>query len=219
VPSGELTNLPFLEQLARTSDELIVSTGMSWLCEVEAAVRTVQTAGCPRLTLLHCVTEYPAPIDQVNLSAMGVLASAFGLPVGYSDHTAGIDIPIAAVALGATVIEKHFTLDPAMSGPDHAASLNPEDFSKMVQAIRNTEQAIGDGRKRPADCELGNVSVVRKSLVAARDLRAGESLSPEDITIKRPGTGLAPALLTQLVGRRARRDIRADELLAWRDVD
>lgn len=218
IPSGELTNLLFLRHIAAKGKEIILSTGMSWLAEVEAAVRTLQEAGAEKLSLMHCVTEYPAPCDQINLRAMQTLAKAFDLPVGYSDHTAGIEIPIAAVAMGAVSIEKHFTLDTRMNGPDHAASLNPADFGRMVQGIRNVEQALGDGRKRPAACEIPNIDIVRKSVIAARDIQAGQILTREDLILKRPGSGIAPADLQQLIGRQARRAIAQDEMLAWVDV-
>ncbi len=218
VPSGEITNLPYLEHLGAKGRPVILSTGMAWLGEVETAVRTLHGAGVHDLTLLHCVTEYPAPPEQINLRAMATLATAFGLPVGYSDHTAGIEIAVAAVALGATVIEKHFTLDTRMPGPDHGASLDPTSFTAMVTAIRSVELALGDGRKRPAPCELANLTVVRKSVVAARDLRAGERLERGDVTLKRPGSGIAPHELEHVVGRHAARDIAADEMIGWQDL-
>lgn len=218
IASGEMTNLPLLRHLAATGKELIVSTGMSWLGEVETAVRTLESAGAGHTTLLHCVTDYPAPVDQVNLAAMTTLSQAFGLPVGYSDHTTGIEIAVAAVALGATVVEKHFTLDVNMLGPDHAASLDPAAFTRMVAAIRNTERALGDGRKRPAPCELANRDVVRKSVVAARDLAAGTRLTAQDLAIKRPGTGLAPSMLPDLLGRKTTRAVARDDLIRREDV-
>lgn len=219
VPSGEITNLPFLRHIAAKGREVILSTGMSSLGEVETAVTMLQGAGATALTLLHCVTEYPAPCDQINLAAMHTLATAFRLPVGYSDHTAGIEIPIAAVALGATVIEKHFTLDTGMDGPDHNASLDPTDFTRMVGAIRNVERAIGDGRKQPAACEIPNIDVVRKSVVAARDIRIGELIGQADLTLKRPGSGLPPSALERVIGRTARRDIARDDLIDWQDLN
>src|SRR5580692_1125077 len=215
VPSGEITNLPFLQHLARKGRPIILSTGMSTLGEVEEAVHVLQAAGGVQLTLLHCVTEYPAPYAEVNLRAMQTLKSAFGLPVGYSDHTPGIEIAIAAVALGAEVIEKHFTLDRSLPGPDHSASLEPKEFKQMVAAIRNVESALGDGIKKPALCELPNIPVARKSVVAARALRAGQKLAAADLDIKRPGTGLSPKLLTALVGRTLRTNIEPDELILW----
>ena len=215
VPSGEITNLPFLQHLARKGRPLILSTGMSTLGEVEEAVNVLQAAGASKLTLLHCVTEYPAPYAEVNLRAMHTLKSAFGLPVGYSDHTPGIDIAIAAVALGAEVIEKHLTLDRSLPGPDHAASLEPSELQQMVVAIRHVEAALGTGIKAPAPCELPNLSVARKSVVAARLLPAGHQLRIGDLDIKRPGNGLAPKLLPELIGRTLRAGLAKDEIISW----
>jgi N,N'-diacetyllegionaminate synthase len=215
VPSGEITNLPFLEHLARKNRPLILSTGMSTLGEVEEAVQVLQFAGAIQLTLLHCVTEYPAPYAEVNLRAMQTLKSAFGLPVGYSDHTSGIEISIAAVALGAEVIEKHFTLDRSLPGPDHSASLEPVELRQMVTAIRHVEAALGTGIKAPARCELPNISVARKSVVAARTLPTGHQLAAGDLEIKRPGDGLAPKLLPTLIGRTLRASVAKDEIINW----
>ena len=215
VPSGEITNLPFLEHLARKNRPLILSTGMSTLGEVEEAVQVLQFAGAIQLTLLHCVTEYPAPYAEVNLRAMQTLKSAFGLPVGYSDHTSGIEIAIAAVALGAEVIEKHFTLDRSLPGPDHSASLEPVELRQMVTAIRHVESALGTGIKAPAQCELPNISVARKSVVAARTLPTGHQLATGDLEIKRPGNGLAPKLLPTLIGRTLRASVAKDEIINW----
>jgi N-acetylneuraminate synthase len=215
IPSGEITNLPFLKHLARKGRPLILSTGMSTLGEVEEAVNVLHAAGASQLTLLHCVTEYPAPYAEVNLRAMQTLKVVFGLPVGYSDHTSGIEIAIAAVALGAEVIEKHFTLDRSLPGPDHAASLEPAELQQMVAAVRHVEVALGNGIKAPAPCELPNISVARKSVVASRLLRAGRQLTPEDLDIKRPGNGLAPKLLPMLIGRTLRADLAKDEIIRW----
>lgn len=215
IPSGEITNIPFLEHLARKGKPLILSTGMSTLGEVEEAVRVLQNAGAQQLTLLHCVTEYPAPYDQINLRAMQTLNQAFGLPVGYSDHTPGIEISVAAVAMGAEVIEKHLTLDRTLPGPDHHASLEPAEFQQMVQAIRHVEAALGDGIKKPAACELPNRPVARKSVVAARALASGHRLAAGDLDIKRPGSGLAPGLLPTLLGRTLRTAIEKDEAIGW----
>lgn len=218
IPSGEITNLPFLRHVGARGKAVILSTGMAWLGEVETAVRTLQAAGATDLTLLHCVSEYPAPYEQVNLRAMRTLAEAFGLPVGYSDHTPGSEIAVAAVALGACVIEKHFTLDTGMPGPDHRASLDPRAFEEMVTSIRRVERAIGDGRKRPAPCEVANRPIVRKSIVAARDLPAGTRLAAPDLAAKRPGTGIAPSAWDEVVGRHLTRDVRTDERIDWRDL-
>ena len=184
IPSGEITNLPLLEHVARKGRPVILSTGMSTLSEVEEAVHVLRAAGVIQLTLLHCVTEYPAPYAEVNLRAMQTLKDTFGLPVGYSDHTSGIDIAIAATALGAEVIEKHFTLNRSLPGPDHAASLEPGELRQMVAAIRHVEAALGDGIKAPAHCELPNISVARKSVVAAHPLSAGHQLAIGDLDIK-----------------------------------
>lgn len=215
IPSGEITNLPFLQHLAHKGKPLILSTGMSTLGEVEEAVWVVQAAGCTELTLLHCVTEYPAPYAEVNLRAMQTLKAAFGLPVGYSDHTPGIDISIAAVALGAEVIEKHFTLHRSLPGPDHAASLEPVELQQMVAGIRHVEAALGTGIKVPAPCELPNLHVARKSVVAARSLPTGHKLATGDLDIKRPGNGLAPKILPALLGRTLRVSVAKDEIISW----
>lgn len=215
IPSGEITNLPFLQHIAAKHRPVIMSTGMSNLGEVEEAVHTLQAEGAADLTLLHCVTEYPAPYAEVNLRAMQTLKQAFGLPVGYSDHTPGIEIAIAAVALGAAVIEKHFTLDRALPGPDHRASLEPGELKDMVTAIRNVEAALGSGIKVPAPCEVPNISVARKSLVAARPMPAGHRLEAKDLDIKRPGQGLSPKLVSVLIGRTLRIAIDKDELMSW----
>ncbi|HTR22514.1 MAG TPA: N-acetylneuraminate synthase [Terriglobales bacterium] len=218
VPSGEITNLPFLQHIASKKRPIILSTGMSTLAEVEEAVQVMTAAGVPKLTLLHCVTEYPAPYAEVNLRAMQTLKSAFGLPVGYSDHTPGIDIAIAATALGAEVIEKHFTLDRSLPGPDHKASLEPGELQQLVEAIRHVEVALGTGTKIPAPCELPNISVARKSVVAARALPVGHRLTEGDLEIKRPGNGLAPKLLPVLIGRTLRIEVAKDELIRWEQL-
>jgi N-acetylneuraminate synthase len=219
IPSGEITNTPFLKYLARKGKPLILSTGMSTLGEVEDAVHCiVETCNVP-LTLLQCVTEYPAPYASVNLRAMHTLKQAFGLPVGYSDHTPGIEIALAAVGMGAEVIEKHFTLDRSLPGPDHAASLEPKELKQMVTAIRNVESALGDGIKAPASCELPNIVVARKSIVASRALLRGHSLSEVDLSVKRPGTGLSPKLLTSVIGRTLRVDLEKDELIEWNQLN
>lgn len=215
IPSGEITNLPYLRHLGAFAKPVILSTGMATLGEVEAALAVLETAGTPRrqITVLHCNTEYPTPMQDVNLRAMLSIRDAFGVAVGYSDHTAGIEIPIAAVALGATVIEKHLTLDRHLPGPDHKASLEPAEFSAMVSAIRNLEQALGDGIKRPSPSEAVNKPVARKSLAAARPIRAGERFTPENVTVKRPGTGICPMRWDEIMMQVAQRDYRMDDLL------
>ena len=215
IPSGEITNLPFLRHVAGKKIPLILSTGMATLGEVEGALETISSIAPIGVTLLHCVTEYPAPYEQVNLLAMETLRKAFRVPVGYSDHTTGIEVPIAAVALGAEVIEKHFTLDKNLPGPDHKASLDPEEFSQMVRAIRRVESALGDGIKKPADCERKNMPIARKSLVALRDIRPGERLTGDMVTIKRPGDGISPRDLEKVLGLQVVKAVGADEVLTW----
>ena len=213
VASGELTNLPLLRHVAACGLPMLLSTGMATLDEVGAAIEVVEAAGTPRdrVTLLHCTTEYPAPIDEVNLRAIETLRSAFGLDVGYSDHTTGVDIAIAAAALGATVIEKHVTLDRSLPGPDHRASLEAGELAEMVAAIRRVEGALGDGIKRPSPRELANRAIARKSIVAARPIAAGERFSADNLATKRPGTGLSPMAWDELIGRTASRAYAADE--------
>ena len=215
IPSGEITNLPYLRRLGGLGKPLILSTGMANLGEIEAALAVLETAGTNRaqITVLHCTTEYPAPMAEVNLRAMQTIGKAFGVAVGYSDHTAGIEVPIAAVALGATVIEKHITLDQNLPGPDHKASLEPNQFAAMVRAIRNIEQALGDGIKRPTASEAANLQIVRKSLVASRAISIGELFSDANITAKRPGTGITPMRWDELIGRPSPRAFAPDELI------
>lgn len=215
IPSGEITNLPYLRHIGALRGEVILSTGMATLAEIEGALLALESAGTPleQITVLHCTTEYPAPVADVNLRAMQTLREVFGVRTGYSDHTQGIAVPIAAAALGATVIEKHFTLDRTLPGPDHKASLEPAELSEMVCAIRQIELALGDGVKRPSASELRNRSVARKSIVAACPIRRGELLSEENLTIKRPGTGLSPMQWDDVVGRLAVDDFAPDELI------
>jgi len=215
VPSGEITNLPYLRHVASFGMPVILSTGMSNMGEIEEAINAMESEGLSRnlLTVLHCNTEYPTPVQDVNLNAMVSIRSAFGVQVGYSDHTMGIEVAIAAVTLGATVIEKHLTLSREMSGPDHKASLEPPEFATMVQSIRNIELAMGSGIKRPSDSEKKNIVVARKSLVAVEPIRAGETFSDLNIGAKRPGTGLSPMRWDEVIGRIARRDFAVDELI------
>jgi len=214
VPSGELTNLPFLAHLARTRRPLVVSTGMATLDEVDAAVRTITTAGTRDLVLLHCVSNYPAAPADVNLRAMATMAAAFGVPVGYSDHTLGLEVALASVALGARALEKHFTLDRTLPGPDHRASLEPDDLAALVRGVRAVEASLGHGRKEPAASEADTAAAARKSVVAARDIPAGTRLTTDAITLRRPGTGLPPSMAPAVVGRTAARDIPAGTLIA-----
>ena len=215
IPSGELTNLPLLRYMTRLSMPVMLSTGMATLGEIEAALEAIELAGTPRhlVTVLQCTTEYPAPMADVNLRAMVSMKAALGVDVGYSDHTPGIEIPIAAVALGARVIEKHFTLDRMLPGPDHQASLEPHELKAMVEAIRNVEVALGDGVKRPSASELKNKPIARKSLVALRAIRAGESFSADNVGAKRPGTGISPMRWDEVMGRLAPHDFSFDELI------
>ena len=213
VPSGEITNLPYLTRMAGKGRPMIISTGMAYLSEVETAVRTVQEAGNDMIALLHCVSNYPADPADANLRAMFTMEKAFHVPVGFSDHTLGVEVPLAAVALGAPIIEKHFTLDHDLAGPDHNASLEPGELTKMVQGIRVVEAALGQGRKEPVPSELDTALVARKSLIAARDLTAGTALTEDMIATKRPGTGLAPAMRPYLVGRSLRVDVAEDTVI------
>ncbi|WP_037988657.1 N-acetylneuraminate synthase [Synechococcus sp. BL107] len=215
IPSGEITNLPYLREIGAQGKPIILSTGMSTLGEIEAALEALEKAGVLRnqITALHCTTEYPAPIEEVNLRAMQSIAIAFGIDVGYSDHTEGISVPIAAIALGASVIEKHLTLDRNLPGPDHRASLEPDEFGAMVDGIRNIEKALGDGIKRPTISEKANIKVSRKSLVASQTIRSGEKFTVNNLTSKRPGTGISPMHWDDWIGRQATRDYSADDLI------
>jgi N-acetylneuraminate synthase/N,N'-diacetyllegionaminate synthase len=213
VPSGEITNLPFLTHIARKGKPLIISTGMAYIGEVEKAIYTVEETGNHDIVLLHCVSNYPADPSNINLYAMTTLKTAFDLPVGFSDHTMGTEIAFAAVALGACVIEKHFTLDRNLRGPDHRASLEPGELKVMIQGIRNIQSALGKSRKKPAVSELETAAAVRKSLVAARDIPAGTLISADEISIKRPGTGLPPDMMPFILGRRAKKDIPSGKFL------
>jgi N-acetylneuraminate synthase/N,N'-diacetyllegionaminate synthase len=215
IPSGELVNDRFLRYVAARGKPLIISTGMATLGEVEEALGVVQDAGAREITLLHCTSAYPASYEEVNLRAIITLRHAFGLPVGYSDHTPGIEVAVAAVALGARVIEKHFTLSRSMEGPDHKASLEPDELAAMVRAIRNVERALGDGRKRPSPGEQDVMRAARRSLVAAVDIAAGELITSDKLAVKRPGTGISPKMWDVVVGRRARVDIPADTVITW----
>ena len=213
LPSGEVTNVPFLEHVGALGLPVILSTGMSDLKEVGSADAALERAGCADITLLHCLTDYPADPAEANLRAMAAMRDAFRRPVGYSDHTPGVAVSLAAAALGASVIEKHFTLDRTLPGPDHAASLEPDELKRWVAEIRIVESALGDGVKRPAPSELANRDIARKSLVAAVDIAAGETFSRANVAAKRPGTGMAPATLAAILGKRARVAIPADALL------
>lgn len=215
IPSGEITNYPYLKRIASYKEPVILSTGMSTLNEIRDAVRVLLQFGVERsqITILHCNTEYPTPMVDVNLRAMQTLHSEFDVNIGYSDHTCGIEVPIAAVALGATVIEKHFTLDRTMEGPDHKASLEPGELKSMVRAIRNIEQALGHPDKTVSPSEMENQSVARKSIVAARTINEGELFTEENLTVKRPGTGLSPMKWEEVIGKVARRPFQPNDLI------
>ncbi len=213
IPSGEITNYPYLKAVGETGKKAILSTGMSTLVEVEEAVKVLKNHGAENITLLHCNTEYPTPMKDVNLLAMCAMKDEIGVSVGYSDHTEGIEVPIAAVALGATVIEKHFTLDKTMEGPDHKASLEPEELKQMVKAIRNIEQAMGNGKKEPSESEKKNIEIVRKSIVAKCDIAEGETFTEKNLTTKRPGNGITPMVWKDIIGMKAKRSYCCDEII------
>lgn len=215
IPSGEITNYPYLRKIAQFGEPVILSTGMSTNKDIDAAIKALCDNGLKReqITLLHCNTEYPTPMQDVNLRAMQQMKEQFGMKVGYSDHTPGIEVPIAAVALGAEVIEKHFTLDKTLPGPDHKASLEPQELKAMVSAIRNIEQALGDSEKHVSESERKNMPIARKSIVAARDIKQGEILTEDNLTTKRPGSGISPMRWNEVVGTKAIRDFKIDELI------
>jgi len=216
IPSGEITNLPYLRKIGALKKEIILSTGMSDLGEIENALNVLTGTGTKLkdITILHCNTEYPTPMQDVNLKAMQTIKSAFpGVHVGYSDHTEGIEVPIAAVAMGAAIIEKHFTLDKNMEGPDHKASLEPDELTAMVKAIRNIETALGTGIKKPSSSELKNKTIARKSIVAARNICKGESFTEENLTVKRPGTGISPMRWDEVIGQLVQKDYKQDDMV------
>lgn len=215
IASGELNNLPLIRSMCRLRKPILLSTGMSYLGEVEAAIKSIEEAGILRkhITVLHCTSAYPAPSEDINLRAMEIMRMAFGVEIGYSDHSLGIEIPVAAVALGATVIEKHFTLDRSLPGPDHAASLEPDDFRNMVCGIRKVESALGTGLKQPSPSEMQNRRVARKSIVAIRPIKAGERFDDSNIGTKRPGIGISPMCWDEILGKKASRDFDINELI------
>ncbi|MCR5591998.1 MAG: N-acetylneuraminate synthase [Lachnospiraceae bacterium] len=213
IPSGEVTNYPYLVKIAKTAKPVVMSTGMCDMDEIGAAIDLLRQNGCPDISLLHCNTQYPTPYSDVNLKAMNTLREKFKVRVGYSDHTPGIEVDIAAVAMGAQIIEKHFTLDRTMEGPDHKASLEPHELAAMVRSIRNIELALGNGIKAPSESEIGNRAAARKSIVAARPIKAGEEFSEDNITTKRPGYGISPMRWNEVIGKRAARDFCEDELI------
>lgn len=213
IPSGEITNLPYLMRIAKTHKDIILSTGMCNTDEIHQAMKILKENGAGEIYLLHCNTEYPTPYEDVNLNAMESMRKEFGVKVGYSDHTLGIQIPIAATALGACIIEKHFTLDKTMEGPDHQASLDPVELKEMVASIRVIEAAMGDGRKKPSNSEKKNIVIARKSIVARRDIKKGEILTEDNLAVKRPGNGISPMKWFEVLGTAAARDFVEDELI------
>ena len=213
IPSGEITNFPYLVALAKTKKPVVMSTGMCRMNEIEEAMRVLKDNGTPSIKLLHCNTEYPTPYEDVNLNSMKTMADAFGVEVGYSDHTKGIEVPVAAVALGATIIEKHFTLDRNMEGPDHKASLEPDELAQMVSSIRHIEKALGSADKKPSPSEMKNIEVARKSIVASTHISAGEVFTENNLTVKRPGSGISPMRWNEVLGQKAARDYEEDELI------
>lgn len=213
VPSGEITNIPYLVEIAKTHKDIILSTGMSSLEEVEYAFNLLKENGANNISLLHCTTQYPAPYKDVNLNAMLTLKEHFNAGVGYSDHTQGIEIAIAAVAMGASIIEKHFTLDKTMKGPDHKASLEPDELSRMIEAIRNIELAMGSKEKKITESEKENYYIARKSIVAKRIIKKGDILTEDNITVKRPGNGISPVKWYEILGKKAIRDFKEDEFI------
>ena len=215
IPSGEITNYPYIKQIAQKQGDVILSTGMSTSEDIQNAVDVLLRWGKTKdqITILHCNTEYPTPFEDVNLRAMQTIKERFGTQVGYSDHTRGIEVPIAAVALGAAVIEKHFTLDRNMQGPDHKASLEPDELKVMVSAIRNIEKALGSSEKKVTDSERKHIAIARKSIVAATNIKKGEIFTEENITVKRPGTGISPMRWEEVLGTKAVRDFMEDELI------
>ncbi len=215
IPSGEITNLPYLEKVAQLGMDVVMSTGMANMQEVKDAFNVLLKYGMSKeqITILHCNTEYPTPMEDVNLKAMTTIQKELDVKVGYSDHTLGIEIPIAAVGMGAVVIEKHFTLDRNMIGPDHAASLEPEELSMMVRSIRNIEKALGDGTKKPSKSEQKNISIARKSIVAQKEIQPGEIFSEDNLTIKRPGNGISPMRWYEVLGQRSKRHFNVGELI------
>ena len=213
IPSGEITNYPYLVEIAKTGKEIILSTGMSTIGEVDAALEVLRSNSAGKITLLHCTTNYPTSMQDVNLNAMLTLKEHCSCEVGYSDHTRGIEVPIAAAAMGAKIIEKHFTLDINMEGPDHKASLEPHELASMVTAVRNIEKALGTGEKIPSESEKANITVVRKSIIAAKQIKEGDILSEDNLTTKRPGTGINPMKWNEILGKRAIRNFEEDEMI------
>ena len=221
IPSGEINNLIYLEKIGSFKEKVILSSGMSTLGEIETALKILTDAGTDKsnITVLHCNTEYPTPMSDVNLNAMITIANAFKVNVGYSDHTLGIEVPIAAVAMGASIIEKHFTLDKNLAGPDHRASLEPHELKDMVKAIRNIEQALGSGIKHASKSEIQNINVARKSIHLVKDLGKGHVLTSEDLTVKRPGDGISPMFIKELIGKKIKVSLPQDYKISFKDIE
>nr|MBA3900566.1 N-acetylneuraminate synthase family protein [Bacteroidota bacterium] len=221
VPSGEITNLPYLRKIASVADEIVLSTGMCEMIEIEEAIEVLINEGASKdkITVLHCNTEYPTPMEDVNLNAMNAIKEKIGVRVGYSDHTLGIEVPIAAVAMGAVLIEKHFTIDRTMEGPDHKASLEPEELISMVRSIRNIEIALGSRKKKASFSELKNKDIARKSIHLAFDLEAGHVLEENDLEMKRPGNGISPMKMDMVVGKKLKTSLKEETLLTWEDFE
>lgn len=213
IPSGEITNLPYLRKINSYKKEVILSTGMSTLDEIQEALDVLKDCKISQISILHCTTEYPCPYEDVNLKAIQTLKEKFNLPVGYSDHTKGIEVPIAAVAMGATIIEKHFTLDKNMEGPDHKASLEPDELKQMVEGIRNIEKALGSGEKKPSKSEIKNMEIARKSIVAKDDIKKGERFTEDNLTAKRPGSGISPMKWDEVIGAISNKEYKKDEII------
>ncbi|MGG7213290.1 N-acetylneuraminate synthase [Clostridium nigeriense] len=213
VPSGEIENVPYLRRIGETGKKVILSTGMSNLSDIEFALEILKSSGAKDVSVLHCNTDYPTKMEEVNLKAMNTIENAFSVEIGYSDHTKGIEIPIAAVALGAKIIEKHFTLDRNMEGPDHKASLEPNELKSMVNAIRNVEIALGNGIKNLTESEKKNVKIARKSIICSSDIKKGDTFTEDNLTIKRPGTGLSPKMWDEVLGKKAQKDYHIDEMV------
>ena len=219
IPSGEITNLPYLKQVGKYAVEVIISTGMANMGEIENALNVLLEAGTPKnqISILHCNTEYPTPFEDVNLKAMQTIGQAFGVKIGYSDHTEGIEVPIAAVALGADIIEKHFTLDKTMQGPDHKASLTPEELKLMVKSIRNIEKSLGNGIKTPSESEKKNTEIARRSIHIATNLPIGHIIQETDLVMKRPAGGLSPMMMDIIIGKKLNKIKNADEMISFSD--
>lgn len=213
IPSGEITNRLYLEKISTMGMPIVLSTGMSDIDEIDVAINILREGGCKDITILHCTTEYPAPVDECNLNVIDTLKNRFKTTIGYSDHTEGIFIPVIAAAKGAKIIEKHFTLDRSMVGPDHRASLEPDELKEMIEQIRKVEKVLGDAEKKPTESEKKNRDIVRKSIVAGRDIKKGEIFSDENLEIKRPGTGISPMRWHDVIGRTAKKDYRKDEII------